>query len=82
MTGKTLHNPKSHAPAIYLPCWLSQVPTKLLSLGAKLVYGRLSQWSNNKGLVHRTTNQIALELGMCKRSVGKYYKELKDADVK
>lgn len=73
-----LHNPKSHAPAVYIPCWLIQVPVKVLSHGAKLVYGRLSQWCNESGHSHRSAPQLSEELGMCVRSIKEYQKELRD----
>lgn len=76
-----LYNPKSHSPAIYIACWLSQVPVKLLSHGAKLVYGRLSQWCNSNGVAFRSTKQLGQELGMCISSVEKYLKELRDVDL-
>ena len=78
---KRLHNPKSHAPAVYIPCWLIQVPIKLLSLGAKITYGRLSQWSNEKGIVFRSAKQLADELGTSYRSIEDYIKELKEASL-
>lgn len=81
MTSKKLHNPKSHSPAIYIPCWLSQVPNKLISHGAKLVYGRLSQWCNSTGQAYRSASQLAIELGMCVSSVEKYQKELRKCEL-
>ncbi len=75
---KNLHNPKSNAPAIYIPCWLSQVPVSKLSHGAKLVYGRLSQWSDQLGHAFRSVPQLSKEIGMCESSVEKFQKELRD----
>lgn len=75
--SRKLHNPKSFAPAVYIPCWLLQVPNKLLSYAAKLLYGRLSQWSNEKGDVFRSYHQLAHEMGSTKRSVSDYISELK-----
>ncbi len=74
---KILHNPKRHAPAIYIPNWMSQVPVKLLSHGARLVYGRLSQWADTQGKAFRSAKDLAEELGMCESSVEKYQKELR-----
>jgi len=76
-----LHNPKSHAPAVYIPCWLIQISVKLLSHGAKLVYGRLSQWCNEMGVAYRSAPQLAEELGMCESSVKKFQKELRDVGL-
>jgi len=69
-----LHNPKSHSPALYIACWLSQVPVKLLSDGAKLTYGRLSQWSNESGIVYRSAKQLGQELGKSEGSIEKVFK--------
>ena len=76
-----LHNPKSHAPAVYIPCWLIQVPVKLLSHAAKLIYGRLSQWCNETGKVYRSSRQLSEEMGTSISSVEKYLKELKDCGL-
>ncbi len=79
--SKRIHNPKSHAPAVYIPCWLIQVPIKLLSLGSKITYGRLSQWSNDKGIVYRSAKQLGEELGTSYRSIEEYIKELKKVEL-
>ncbi len=78
---RKLHNPKAHTPAVYIPCWLIQVPDSKLSLGAKMVYGRLAQWSNTKGQVHRSSTQLSHELGMSKSPVDRYIKELKNVGL-
>ena len=72
-----LHNPKSHAPAVYIPCWLIQISIKLLSHGAKMTYGRLSQWASSNGTVYRSVPQLAQELGCSERSIEEYLKELR-----
>ncbi len=79
--SKRLHNPKSHAPAVYIPCWLIQVPIKLLSHGAKITYGRLSQWANESGIVYRSAKQLSEELGVSYRSIEEYIRELKESDL-
>jgi len=76
-----LHNPKSHAPAVYIPCWLIQVSIKLLSNGAKILYGRLSQWANSNGTVYRSIPQLAEELGCSERSIEEYLRELKNVSL-
>ena len=78
---KKLHNPKSHAPAVYIPCWLIQVPLKSLSHGAKLLYGRLSQWANEKGDVFRSVVNLSIEIGVGYRSIEDYIKELKECGL-
>ena len=79
--SKRLHNPKSHAPAVYIPCWLIQIPISLLSHGAKITYGRLSQWATESGRVYRSVPQLSQELGSSIGSVEKYLKELKDCGL-
>ncbi len=79
--SKKLHNPKSHAPAVYLPCWLIQVPINLLSHGAKMTYGRLSQWANNVGHAYRSSKNLALEIGVSEKSIEKYIFELKNNNL-
>lgn len=75
---RKLHNPKSHAPAVYIPCWLAQVPILDISLQAKMVYGRLSQWSSAGGICTRSAPELAKELGLSARSVERYIHELKE----
>lgn len=74
----TNYNPKSHSPAVYIPCWLIQVPSKLLSTSAKMLYGRLSQWCNETGEAFRSAPQLAQELGISIRQIERHIKELKD----
>lgn len=76
-----LYNPKSHSPSVYIPCWLIQVPHEELSFGAKLLYGRLSQWSSTTGDVFRSCPQLSKELGMGIRTIQKFTKELKDCKL-
>ena len=78
---RKLHNPKSHAPAVYIPCWLIQVSVKKLTLGAKMTYGRLSQWANATGQVYRSARQLAEELGCSYRSIEEYLKELRKVEL-
>jgi len=81
MNSPKLYNPKSHSPAVYIPYWLIQVPHDDLSFGAKLLYGRLAQWSNTKGDVYRSCPQLSKELGMGIRTIQKFIKELKDCKL-
>lgn len=81
MTKRKLHNPKAHSPAVYIPCWLIQVPISKLSPGAKIFYGRISQWSNASGIVYRSIPQMARELGTSERQVARYVKELKSVEL-
>lgn len=76
--NKKLHNPKSHSPSIYIPCWLSQVSIKKITPGAKLLYGRLTQWSTEHGQVFRSAPQLSEELGTSIRQIERQIKELKD----
>lgn len=79
--GKDLYNPKSVAPSVFIPSWLIQVSTKEISNNAKMLYGRLSQWSNEKGHVHRSSPQLAKELGTTTRNIERQLKELRDLNL-
>jgi len=76
-----LHNPKSHAPAVYIPCWLIQVSIQFLSNGAKMTYGRLGQWASSQGVAFRSIPQLSEELGCSERSVEEYIRELKNVKL-
>lgn len=80
-TKRPSYNPKAHSPAVYIPCWLIQVPSDKLSYAAKMLYGRLAQWSSSKGTVHRSVNQLSEELGMHPRGVERTLKELRDVKL-
>ena len=73
-----LYNPKANAPAIYIPAWLSQISSKLLTATSKMVYGRLAQWATSSGKAHRSAKQLSEELGMPSRTVEQCLKELRD----
>jgi hypothetical protein len=75
--SQKLHNPKSHAPAVYITCWLLQVSIQLISPGAKILYGRLSQWASSSGIAYRSISQLAIEMGCSERSAEEYLRELK-----
>lgn len=81
VTKRPSYNPKAHSPAVYIPCWLIQVSTDLLSNAAKILYGRLAQWSSSKGTVHRSINQLCEELGMLPRAIERILKELRDVKL-
>jgi|HubBroStandDraft_2_1064218.scaffolds.fasta_scaffold26968_7 hypothetical protein len=78
---KKIHNPKSFAPSVYIPFWLIQVPHEELSFGAKLLYGRIAQWSSTSGNSHRSSLQLSKEMGMGQRTIEKFIKELKDCGL-
>jgi hypothetical protein len=80
-TKLKLYNPKSHTPAVYIPCWLIQVPTSLLSNNAKIFYGRLAQWSSATGIIYRSLNQLSKELGTPARTLERPLKELKECGL-
>jgi hypothetical protein len=79
--GKELYNPKSVAPSVFIPSWLIQVSTRKISNNAKMLYGRLSQWSNEKGHVHRSSSQLSKELGATVRNIERHLKELRDLNL-
>jgi DNA-binding transcriptional ArsR family regulator len=75
------YNPKAHTPAAYIPCWLIQIPAAQLSERAKLLYGRLAQWSSTKGTVHRSVRQLSEEIGVSSDCVERTLKELRDVKL-
>lgn len=75
------HNPKAYSPAVYIPCWLIQVDAHQLSHQAKLLYGRLAQWSNANGVVYRSVKQLSQELGFSSDCVERTLKELRDVKL-
>ncbi len=79
--SRKIHNPKSHAPAVYIPCWLIQVPHDELSHLAKMLYGRLAQWSNTKGYVSRSAPELSAEMGCHTRVIERGLKELRDVGL-
>ncbi len=79
--SQKFYNPKSRSPAVYIECWLIQVPTSLLSNNAKMFYGRLSQWCNSTGDVYRSLPQLAEELGTPARTLERHLKELRDVGL-
>jgi len=76
-----LYNPKAHAPAVYIPAWLIQVPSSELSTHAKILYGRLAQWSNEKCQVFRSNIQLSSEIGVPAKSIERHLKELRDVKL-
>lgn len=81
MASLKRYNPKSHSPAIYIPTWLIQISTKLLSNNAKILYGRLSQWANSSGTVYRSLPQLSKEIGTPATTLERHLKELKDCGL-
>jgi hypothetical protein len=79
--SRKTHNPNPHAPSVYIPCWLIQVPHNQLSFGSKLLYGRLAQHSLDCGEVFCSAAQLSKELGMAVRTIKKFIKELKDCHL-
>lgn len=75
------YNPKANVPAVYIPTWLIQVPVQKLSHGAKILYGRLSQWSGKTGEVYRSKKDLMEEIGVSLRTLGDLIKELKDVNL-
>lgn len=78
---KKIYNPKADVPAVYIPCWLIQIPVQKISHGAKILYGRLAQWSREDGTVYRSKNDLKEEVGVSLRTLGDLIKELKDVGL-
>lgn len=78
---RQLFNPKGQSSAYSMTCWLSQVPVKQLSEGAKILYARLTRWSDSDGHAFRSAKQLAPELGLGYRAVEKRIQELKNVGL-
>lgn len=73
---KKVINPISNESAYAVPNWLSQIPSKLLSPGAKALYARLSRWASKNGIAFRSAKNLGLELGEHDRQIRRLIKEL------
>lgn len=78
---KKEHHPQNSNNAFHIPNWLSQVPSTLLSFGAKAVYARLSKWSGKNSKAYRSASQLAKELGSSERQIQRYTQELKEVGL-
>lgn len=81
LVKRNSYNPKAHSPSVYIPCWLIQVSSQELSHQAKLLYGRLAQWSSAKGIVHRSVPQLSEEIGVSRSTIDRTLKELRDVGL-
>jgi hypothetical protein len=79
--SKKLYNPQAHVNSFGVPNWLSQVPVKLLSHGAKALYCRLCKWAGYKGTAHRSAPLLGKELGESTRQIERFLKELRDCEL-
>lgn len=60
----------------FIPNWLLR--RKEVSHGAKLIYGRLAQYSGKTGICRPRQQLLADETGMCERQLREYLTELKN----
>lgn len=70
-------NPYKLFHGSFIPEWLEERPTKEISLGAKLIYARLSRYAGKGGDCFPKLDEISKATGICLRQVKHYIKELK-----
>lgn len=78
---KKIHQPQRLANAYHTPNWLSQIPTNLLSFGAKALYARLCKWAGTDGKAYRSYTQLGKELGVSPSQIKRYLKDLKETEL-
>lgn len=71
-------NPYKKFNGIHIPEGISKVPISQLSHGAKMCYGRLARYAGKNGVCFPGIKTLAKEIGVCRRAVDDYMKELKD----
>lgn len=68
-------NPYKHAPAgAIIPCWLCPRPE--VSIGGKVIYGKLVNFAGPEGYAYPHQEQIAHEVALQQRQVRRYIDEL------
>lgn len=76
--SKTI-NPFKMFVGCIVPNWLLE--SDIVSLGAKLCYGRLCQYSGRNGRCFPSRNELARALGCVRETAWRYVKELEDAKL-
>lgn len=71
-------NPYKKFNGIHIPEGITKVPISQLSHGAKMCYGRLARYAGKNGVCFPGIKTLAREIGVCRRAVDDYLKELKD----
>ncbi|MEK7089137.1 MAG: helix-turn-helix domain-containing protein [Patescibacteria group bacterium] len=71
-------NPYKKFNGIHIPEGITKVPISKLSHGAKICYGRLARYAGANGLCLPRIKTLAEEIGVKRRAVDSYIKELKD----
>ena len=71
-------NPYKKFNGIHIPEGITKVPISKLSHGAKICYGRLARYAGKDGLCFPKIKNLADEIGVKRRAVDSYIKELKD----
>lgn len=71
-------NPYKLFHGSFIPEWLECRPVKECSVGAKLIYARLSRYAGKNGHCYPKIDEIALSTGFEERQVRRYLSELKE----
>lgn len=71
-------NPYKKFNGIHIPEGITKIPISKLSHGAKICYGRLARYAGANGLCLPRIKTLAEEIGVKRRAVDGYIKELKD----
>ncbi|KKS05160.1 MAG: hypothetical protein UU58_C0001G0020 [Candidatus Nomurabacteria bacterium GW2011_GWA2_41_25] len=71
-------NPYKKFNGIHIPEGITKIPISKLSHGAKICYGRLARYAGANGLCLPRIKTLAEEIGVKRRAVDSYIKELKD----
>ena len=70
-------NPYKLFHGSFIPEWLEERPIKEISLGAKLIYARLTRYAGKKGECFPKLKEISKKTGICITQVKVYLSELK-----
>lgn len=71
-------NPYKKFNGIHIPEGITRIPIKKLSHGAKICYGRLARYAGKDGICFPRIKTLAAEIGVKRRAVDGYLKELRD----
>src|SRR3989338_2013548 len=71
-------NPYKKFNGIHIPEGITKIPISKLSHGAKICYGRLARYAGADGICFPRIKTLAEEIGVKRRAVDSYIKELKD----
>lgn len=71
-------NPYKKFNGIHIPEGITKIPISVLSHGAKICYGRLARYAGKDGVCFPKIRTLAVEIGVKRRAIDSYLKELRD----